>query len=191
VLFGAVGLESTRSLVNFDAEAARVRLEALPSIESATIRKIYPNSLIVELVEKQPVAIWTVDGVNFAIDGKGQRIAPVETPIEGLPMFVGDGAADDVPAMIAMLDQFPTLREGLLASSRIGDRRWDLIYQVGLRVMLPEVNAADAMNRLLKLQSESQVFERDIAILDLRLTDYIAITPVDRVPAEGAEVEPQ
>jgi len=191
LIFGAVGLESNLSLVNFDAEAARIRLEALPSIESATIRKIYPSSLIVELVEKQPVAIWTVDGVNFAIDGKGNRIAPVETPIEGLPLFVGDGAADDVPAMIAMLNKFPDLTEGLLASSRIADRRWDLIYDFGLRVMLPETDATMAMEQLLTLQEQHQIFERDISVLDLRLKDYIAVRAVDRSPVEGAEVEPQ
>jgi cell division protein FtsQ len=189
LLFGAVGLESSRSLVSFDAEAARLRLEALPSIESATIRKVYPNSLIVDLVEKQPVAIWTVDGVNFAIDSNGDKISPVEMPIEGLPLFVGDGAADDVPEMIALLAQFPDLNEGLLASSRIGDRRWDLIYDVGLRVMLPETNVAKAMEKLMQLQSQDQVFERDIAVLDLRLNDYIAVRPVDRTPVEGAEVE--
>ena len=189
LLFGAVGLESSRSLVSFDAEAARLRLEALPSIESATIRKVYPNSLIVDLVEKQPVAIWTVDGVNFAIDSNGDKISPVEMPIEGLPLFVGDGAADDVPEMIALLAQFPDLNEGLLASSRIGDRRWDLIYDVGLRVMLPETNVAKAMEKLMQLQSQEQVFERDIAVLDLRLNDYIAVRPVDRTPVEGAEVE--
>ncbi|MCZ4272579.1 cell division protein FtsQ/DivIB [Maritalea porphyrae] len=191
LLFGAVGLESSRSLVSFDAEAARLRLEALPSIESATIRKVYPNSLIVDLVEKQPVAIWTVDGVNFAIDGNGDKISPVDMPIEGLPLFVGDGAADDVPEMIALLAQFPDLNEGLLASSRIGDRRWDLIYDVGLRVMLPETKVAKAMEKLMQLQSQDQVFERDIAVLDLRLNDYIAVRPVDRTPAEGAEVEPE
>lgn len=191
LLFGAVGLEPNLSLVNFDAEAARVRLEALPSIESATIRKVYPNSLIVELVEKQPVAIWTVDGVNFAIDGAGKRIAPVETAIEGLPLFVGDGAADDVPNMIELLMQFPTLNEGLLASSRIGDRRWDLIYDSGLRIMLPEIGADAALSQVVAMDNEHQLFERDIAILDMRLKDYIAVRPVDRTPVEAPEGDQQ
>jgi len=191
LLFGAVGLEPNLSLVNFDAEAARVRLEALPSIESATIRKVYPNSLMVELVEKQPVAIWTVDGVNFAIDGAGKRIAPVETAIEGLPLFVGDGAADDVPKMIELLKQFPTLNEGLLASSRIGDRRWDLIYDSGLRIMLPEIGADDALSQVVAMDNEHQLFERDIAILDMRLKDYIAVRPVDRTPVEAPEGDQQ
>ena len=191
LLFGAVGLEPNLSLVNFDAEAARVRLEALPSIESATIRKVYPNSLIVELVEKQPVAIWTVDGVNFAIDGAGKRIAPVETAIEGLPLFVGDGAADDVPKMIELFKQFPTLNEGLLASSRIGDRRWDLIYDSGLRIMLPEIGADAALSQVVAMDNEYQLFERDIAILDMRLKDYIAVRPVDRTPVEAPEGDQQ
>lgn len=189
LLFSAVGLEPKLSLVNFDAEAARIRLEALPSIQEATIRKIYPNTLIVELVEKEPVAIWTVDGVNFAIDSFGKRIAPVAAPIAGLPLFVGDGAADNVPAMIALLNKYPRLNDGLLASSRIGDRRWDLIYDFGLRIMLPETGTANAMERLLTMQEKYQVFERDIAVLDLRLAEYIAIRPVDRTMTDTAERE--
>ncbi|MFT6659018.1 cell division protein FtsQ/DivIB [Maritalea sp.] len=189
LLFSAVGLEPKLSLVNFDAEAARIRLEALPSIQEATIRKIYPNTLIVELVEKEPVAIWTVDGVNFAIDSFGKRIAPVAAPIAGLPLFVGDGAADNVPAMIALLNKYPRLNDGLLASSRIGDRRWDLIYDFGLRIMLPETGTASAMERLLTLQEKYQVFERDIAVLDMRLAEYIAVRPVDQTMTDTAERE--
>ncbi|MGJ8528154.1 cell division protein FtsQ/DivIB [Maritalea sp.] len=184
LLFEAVGLEANLSLVNFDADAARLRLEALPSIETATIRKIYPNSLIVDLTEKKPVAIWIVDGVNFAIDQNGNRIAPIETPIEGLPMFIGDGAADDVPAFITMLNKFPALTEGLLASSRIGDRRWDLIYDFGLRIMLPETGVEQALTQIAQLETEQQLFARDIEVLDMRIADYLAVRVVDRTPVE-------
>jgi len=182
LLFETVGLQANPSLVNFDAVTARERLEALPSIETATIRKIYPNSLIVELVEKHPVAIWTVDGVNFAIDAKGERIAPVSAMIEGLPQFIGDGAADDVPAMISTMAEFPTLQEGLLASSRIGDRRWDLIYDSGMRIMLPEANVVAALTSVADLDQRYDIFLRDIELLDMRLNDYVAVRLTDRTP---------
>ncbi len=138
-LFEAIGLQGNISLVNFDAEAARLRIEALPSIESATIRKIYPNSLNIELVEKTPIAVWRIDGVSFAIDAKGDKLVSLEQGgIDGLPLFIGDGAADDAAKLIAALEPHNVLQQDLLAVSRIGDRRWDLIYETGLRIMLPE-----------------------------------------------------
>ncbi len=148
-LFEAIGLQGNISLVNFDAEAARLRIEALPSIESATIRKIYPNSLNIELVEKTPIAVWRIDGVSFAIDAKGDKLVSLEQGgIDGLPLFIGDGAADDAAKLIAALEPHNVLQQDLLAVSRIGDRRWDLIYETGLRIMLPENGVDQAWQKL-------------------------------------------
>jgi cell division protein FtsQ len=183
-IFQAIGLEPHQSIVGFDADAARDRLLELPSITAASVRKIYPDSLIVELEEKLPLAIWTVDGVNFAIDGKGERIATLSAPIEGLPLFVGDGAADDVPQMLQMLETHALLKEGLLASSRIGDRRWDLIYENGVRIMLPEKAVADAMKTATALIQPHNIFDRHLAVIDLRVKAYVAIRPIADVAAE-------
>ena len=188
-LFQAIGLEPHQSIMDFDAEAARERLLSMPSITSASIRKIYPNQLIVELDEKQPLAIWTVDGVNFAIDADGQRIASVSVPIMGLPLFIGDGASDDIPQMLNMLQSHEVLTDGLVASSRIGDRRWDLIYDNGVRIMLPETGVAAAMSQAATLIEKHQIFDRDIAAIDLRVSDFVAIRPVAREDqrSEGSE----
>ena len=50
--------------------------------------------------------------------------------------------------MIHALDQYPALTEDLAALSRIGDRRWDLIFYSGLRVQLPENGVAQALAQL-------------------------------------------
>lgn len=191
-LFEAIGLQGNISLVNFDAEAARQRIEALPSIESATIRKIYPNSLNIELVEKTPIAVWRIDGVSFAIDAKGDKLVSLEQGgIDGLPLFIGDGAADDAANLIAALQPYALLQQDLLAASRIGDRRWDLIYDTGLRIMLPEHDVDQALAQIVKLDAEKQLLARDIEILDFRLKDFIAVRPVDRAATDQDEANAQ
>ncbi|TDQ66796.1 cell division protein FtsQ [Maritalea mobilis] len=191
-LFEAIGLQGNISLVNFDAEAARQRIEALPSIESATIRKIYPNSLNIELVEKTPIAVWRIDGVSFAIDAKGDKLVSLEQGgIDGLPLFIGDGAADDAANLIAALQPYALLQQDLLAASRIGDRRWDLIYDTGLRIMLPEHDVDQALAQIVKLDAEKQLLARDIEILDFRLKDFIAVRPVDRTATDQDEANAQ
>lgn len=191
-LFEAIGLQGNISLVNFDAEAARQRIEALPSIESATIRKIYPNSLNIELVEKTPIAVWRIDGVSFAIDAKGDKLVSLaQGGIEGLPLFIGDGAADDAASLIAALEPYDLLKQDLLAASRIGDRRWDLIYDTGLRIMLPEEGLAGALAKIVELDAQKQLLSRDIEILDFRLNDFIAVRPVDRTATDQDEANTQ
>ena len=152
-IVAALAIEPRISTLNYDAEAARARLEELPAIEQATVRKIYPGHVDVVIVEKEPVARWRVDGVTFLVDGDGEQIAVDSGAYMELPLIVGDGAADDALVMIKAMQSFEQVKEGLAALSRIGDRRWDLIYYTGLRVQLPELGVGQALRQLEGYQS--------------------------------------
>ena len=56
-IFDRVGLDGWTSLVGFDVEEARGRIESLPWVESAAVRKIYPSTLEVKVAERAPFAI--------------------------------------------------------------------------------------------------------------------------------------
>jgi cell division protein FtsQ len=77
--------------------------------------------------------------------------------------------------MIRAMDGFPKLGEGLIALSRIADRRWDLIYDTGLRVQLPAQGVAQAMTKLESYQQDYQLMDRDISIIDLRVDTIVAV----------------
>jgi cell division protein FtsQ len=79
--------------------------------------------------------------------------------------------------MILSLDRFPALKAGLAALSRIGDRRWDLLYGNGVRVQLPETGVAQALNQFQTLQTKYQLLDRDITAVDLRVPGMVEITP--------------
>lgn len=179
-IFAALALEPKASTLNFDAAAARKRIEAIPSIASATVRKVYPGQVIVTIVEKQPVARWRVDGVTFVVDGAGDQIGEDRGAYGELPLVIGDGAADDALVMIRALDRFPDLKSGLAALSRIGDRRWDMIYSTGLRVQLPETGVGQALVQLSNYQREYQLLDRDVSLIDLRVSGLVALKPVVR-----------
>ncbi|MHA6297652.1 cell division protein FtsQ/DivIB [Devosia sp. CAU 1758] len=176
-IFDALGIEPHTSTLGFDVEAARQRVAELPAVDSVTVRKTYPGDVTVLVTEKAPVARWAVDGVTFLIDGRGEQIGEAGEGYAGLPLVIGDGAADDALAMIRALEGFPMLEDGLVALSRIADRRWDLIYDTGLRVQLPEQGVAQAMTRLVSYQSDYQLLDRDVSIIDLRIDSVVAVRP--------------
>ncbi|ODT68747.1 MAG: hypothetical protein ABS75_19490 [Pelagibacterium sp. SCN 63-23] len=176
-IFDALGIQPHTSTLGFDVEAARQRIAELPAVASVSVRKTYPGDVEVVITEKLPVARWRVDGVTFVIDGRGDQIGEDGGAYGDLPLVIGDGAADDALAMIRALENFPRLQEGLVALSRIADRRWDLIYDTGLRVQLPEQGVAQAMTHLLSYQSEYQLLDRDISIIDLRIDSLVAVRP--------------
>ena len=187
-IFDALGIEPHTSTVSFDVEAARQRVAELPAVDSVTVRKTYPGDVEVTITEKVPVARWRVDGITFVVDASGEQIGEDGGAYRDLPLVVGDGANDDVMVMIRALEQHPVLKDGLVALSRIADRRWDLIYDTGLRVQLPELGVARALRNLERYQANYQLLDRDVTVIDLRVDTLVAVRPT-KTEEELAEEE--
>ncbi|MDB5622092.1 MAG: FtsQ-type protein [Devosia sp.] len=186
-IFDALGVEPHTSTMGFDVEAARQRIAELPSVDTVSVRKGLPGDIVVTITEKVPVARWRVDGVTFVVDGQGEQIGEDGGAYGDLPLVVGDGAADDALVMIRALQQYPVLEKGLVALSRIADRRWDMIYDTGLRVQLPELGVAQSLRKLDMYQSEYQLLDRDVTVIDLRVESLVAVRPAETIPEETKE----
>jgi len=174
-VLSALDLNERTSTLTFDASAARERLLALPAIAEATVRKIYPGQVIVNLTESAPVARWRINGQTFVIDAAGKPIAGAIGVDEHLPLVIGAGAADDATVIVRALERYQAIGAGLVAVSRIADRRWDLIYQSGLRVQLPENGVAQALTALEGLQTDYSLLDRDLSLIDLRVNGTLAV----------------
>lgn len=179
-IFDALGIQPDTSTLAFDVEAARERIAALPAIDTVTVRKTYPADVTVSVTERIPVARWRVDGITFVIDATGAQIGEDRGAYGDLPLVIGDGAADDALVMIRALNHFPQLQAGLVALSRIADRRWDMIYDTGLRVQLPEQGVAQALGKLANYQAQYQLLDRDVTVIDLRVDSVVAVRPTKR-----------
>lgn len=175
------------STLTFDAQKAQARLEWLRAVDSATVRKVYPNRVIVSIVEKVPVARWRVGDTTWLIDETGKKIGTDISSYTDLPLVVGEGAADDAVAMVRVLNRHQQLQSQLAALSRIGDRRWDLIYRNGLRVQLPESGVAQALDRLEMYQTDYALLERDVTLIDLRIPGLVTLKPGEIAAAQIAE----
>ncbi len=175
-ILNALELNEKSSTVTFDAKEARLRLLALPAISEVSVRKSFPKQIIIDIIEVEPVARWNVGGETFYIDKAGKKLAlKTNGGNEDLPLIIGQGAADDAFILINALKQYEAINEDLVALSRIADRRWDLIYKNGLRVQLPEFGMEQALRQLEDYQIEYSIFDKDISIIDLRISNSIAV----------------
>ena len=187
-ILAALAITPETSMFNFDADAARNAIEALPAIAEATVRKGYPDHLFVSVTERVPVARWRENGTTYIIDSTGAKIAADGDAYPELPLVVGDEAGDDAMVMVRAMTQFPSLKQGLVALSRIADRRWDMIYSSGLRVQLPEQGVAQALGQLMTLETQFKVLERDVVVVDLRVPDVVAVKPSADAAAQLAAI---
>lgn len=180
-----LGLDGTTSLVALDVDAARRKLSALPWVEYAEVRKIYPRTIEVMLKERQAFGIWQHGSELSLIEKNGSVIAPLrDNKFASLPLFVGRDAELAAATFDGAMASWPELKSRVKAYVRVAGRRWDLHLDNGVVLKLPEDNIPKALAVLARLEKEQGVLERDVAAVDLRLEDRttIQLTPaaVDR-----------
>jgi cell division protein FtsQ len=164
------GISPKNSLLFLDVAQARARLEAIPLVKQASVRKLYPNHLVIDLVERAPYALWQKDGQVNIVSADGAVIDQMhDQRFASLPFVVGEGANERLPEFAALLAAAGELGPKIRAGVLVADRRWNLKMTSGVDVMLPEINPLAAVATLVRLQRESRVLDRDVISLDLRL----------------------
>ena len=175
-IFAAAGVTESSSLLFLDVADARARLEAIPWIAEATVRKLYPDRLQITVTEREAFALWQLNGKISVIAADGTTLSTkVEPRHTALPFVVGPGAAVKARSFLAILDRHPAIRDSVRAAILVGERRWNLRLKNGIDVRLPENDVERALTRLAQLDREKHLLTRDITAVDLRLADRLAV----------------
>jgi len=181
-IFAAAGVTESSSLLFLDVADARARLEAIPWIAEATVRKLYPDRLQITVTEREPFALWQQQGKVKVIAADGTVLSEtVEPRLASLSFVVGNGAAARARDFLAVLDKYPVIRDSVRASIYVGERRWNLKLKNGIDVRLPEANIEGALATLVRLDREKNLLSRDITAVDLRLADRLTVRLSDAV----------
>ncbi|WP_240536694.1 cell division protein FtsQ/DivIB [Bartonella sp. WD12.1] len=184
-----LGLDAYPSIISFDVNKARFILEQQTWIQSADVQKIYPNRVRISVIEREPYAIWQHDGIMDIVDHTGCVIAPFQAGlVQNLPLVVGQGAQSAAKLFIKELSVYPQLSSRVRAYVRVGDRRWDLVLDNGMRIMLPEKRAIESLSSLFKTGTVQDLFVRDVLSIDLRLSDRITVSLSDEALARHRAV---
>jgi cell division protein FtsQ len=170
------GVNGRSSLLFLDAATVRDKLKANPWISDATILKLYPGQLQIDIVERSAFALWQQDGRLSVIADDGAVLEPyVSRRFLTLPLVVGKGAAVRARDFLALLDRYPQVRSVTKAAIFVGERRWNLRLKDGLDIRLPENDVGNALAVLSKLDKEERLFSRDIVAVDMRLPDRLSV----------------
>jgi len=101
-----------------------------------------------------------------------------------LPLVVGEGAEFRAGEFVALMNEFPSLRPEVKAGVLVAGRRWNVVLNNGVELMLPQDDPAGALIQAVALDDGHGVFSREIAAIDMRLPSRL----VFRLTEEGAKV---
>jgi cell division protein FtsQ len=181
----AIGAERGTPILAISPAEVKERLEALAWVKSASVERLLPDTLHIRLVERTPLALWQRHGKLHLIDREGVVITSERLErFPGLLVVVGEDAPPHAAELVDMLGSEADLKKRVTAAVRIGERRWNLRFDNGIDVQLPEHEAANAWTQLAKAERVSRVLARDVEVIDLRLPDRLVVRTTPEPPKE-------
>lgn len=171
-------------------ERARQRLETLPWVRAATVKRRLPDTIVVTLSERQPMALWQRDGKLALVDTEGIVVTTEHLErYQDLLLVVGEDAPKQAPELIRVLATRPDLKAHVQSAVLVGGRRWDVHLDDGIVVALPEDGVEAAWAKLDRIERGHGLLERDVTRIDLRLPHQVGVTP-SATPAKPAAAKP-
>ncbi|MBO9580945.1 MAG: cell division protein FtsQ/DivIB [Sphingobium sp.] len=159
------------SMIDLDLVGLRGEIMKLGWVEDARISRRLPDTLVVDIVERRPVAIWQHEGQLSLIDAKGVVLNGVDPrTMAHLPLVVGPDANHQTAALGKLMDAAPALKPMLAGATWVGNRRWDLQFQSGETLALPEGDseAAAALVNFARMDGVDRLLGRGIVRFDMR-----------------------
>ena len=183
-----------RAMPFIDLGAVRGRLMGLSWVEDARVSRQLPDTLVIDIVERKPVAVLAKPDRFVLIDATGRELEAVsEARTKGKLVLSGPGAGQQVAALSELLDAAPALRPQLRSAEWIGNRRWNLTFKTGQLLALPEGKneSAKSLVTFAQLDGRNRLLGGKAVAFDMRAGDRIYIRMPDRTdPIESAHLAP-
>lgn len=159
-------------LTSFDLDlpGMQARIAELDAVARVDVRIRSGGVLQVDIVERQPAAVWRAEGGLELLDGEGHRVAVIASRLDRpeLPLLAGLGAEQAVPEALALLAAAAPVAERIRGLLRVGERRWDLVLDRDQRIMLPETQPLEALEQIMALHQARDLLDRDLILVDFR-----------------------
>ena len=176
--------KAPQALIN--VSEIRNRLLQFGWVKDARVSHRLPDTLVIDIVERTPAALWQNGGQLALIDNEGVVLdrVPVDK-MPDLPLLIGPGANGEEQQLGRLMSAVPTLKPQLASATWVGGRRWDLNFQSGETVALPEGEepAMAALTKFARADKQSALLGRGIIRFDLRVPGKM-IVRLARSPGE-------
>ena len=175
-ILATVALPKGYPMLAINTDSIRHTLKNVGWIKSVSISKQFPNTLVIKIVERTPIAIWQNKGGYQLIDEDGHLMGTQSiTQYLNLLLLVGDDAPAQMEKLQLILDEMPKIKENIKIASWISGRRWTLTTSSGVEILLPAKFPMSSARYLSKLERRKKILERDIIRVDLRIQDRVIV----------------
>ena len=175
-----------RAMPLVDIDALRADLLGLSWVEDARVSRQLPDTLVIDIVERTPHAVLRKPGRLVLIDATGRELEPITAArARGRLIVAGPGAASSSFESATTCCAAPALKPQVSEAEWVGNRRWNLTFQTGQVLALPEGEkpSAGALVAFARLDGTNRLLGGRVAAFDMRAADRIYL----RIPGRTEE----
>ena len=161
------------SYFDLDIKYVHKILNDIPAVASAAIKVTVSGVLQIDISERIPAFIWRKDDVISVVDEKGKfiRLANSRLDYPELPLVIGEAANLSLQDISSLMEDNQHFLDQVRAFVRVGERRWDLVLENNLRIMLPQTEFLAAFDRLMLMSQSGLLFSNQISSIDMRIVE--------------------
>ena len=161
------------SFFDLDIKYLHKVLNDIPAVASAAIKVTVSGVLQIDISERTPAFIWRKNDVISVIDEKGKfiRLATSRLDYPELPLVIGEAANLSIADISSLMEDNQYFLDQVRAFVRVGERRWDLVLDNNLRIMLPQTEFLAAFDRLMLMNHTGSLFSNQLSTIDMRLVE--------------------
>ncbi len=135
----------------------KARLEEIEWIKYVIVERDLPHNIHISVVERTPIALGQKDRKLYIIDDEGIIINDKNIKAHfDLPIIIGDGAEIYASSLIKMLKTEPDLFKHISSIIRVSERRWNIRFENGIEVKMPEENLDNAWATVIRLYKNKE-----------------------------------
>ena len=172
--------QQNRSMAAVDLVELRHKMMQNTWIKDVRVSRIMPETLVVDVVERSPVAVWQNRGTLSLIDRDGSSLEEVTlAEMPDLPLIIGPQANQQFHAFDDLLGMAEALRASIVSANWIGNRRWNLRFDSGEMLLLPEgeYEAQKALAEFAGRNAANHLLGRNILRFDMRTSQFVVRLP--------------
>lgn len=177
-----------RPMPQVEIEKLREELLGLPWVADARVSVQLPETLAIDIVEREPHAVLEKPDRLMLIDASGVELEPIARDKATDKLRIsGPGAAKQVAPLDTLLAAAPALRPQIEATEWVGNRRWNVTFKTGQVLALPEGRdeSASALVKFARMDGQNRLIGGKVATFDMRAPPRIYM----RVPGRGDAIE--
>ncbi len=172
----AINLQKGDPLLSFNPKQTQNILLQENWIEDVMVKRIFPDTISVNIIERIPMALWQKDKKLSLIDNNGNIITDKNLDsFRDLIILTGQDAPQSAPLLLSYFQAVPDIFYKIETAHFISKRRWDVVLKNGTTIKLPENNIPLALSSLEKLNSKDKILESNLDFIDVRDLKRITI----------------